>query len=92
MQDKFKVVFNGGRGKAKCAPNPKYPNGMTVDLAGNRKGCIVSLPYPAPEVGIWVVECKECSLTIALTAAGRIDDPKAVIVPCKTKESTRNGE
>ena len=90
MNGKFTLVFNGRGEKAKCPANPKFPNGMIVDLAGNKKGCVVQLPYPAPEVGLWHITCNQCSLTAALTAAGRTDDPKVVIIPCKALEATKD--
>jgi hypothetical protein len=75
-----------GRGKAKCPPDPNYPHGIEIDAAPpGTPTCIVTLPYPAPECGHWVVRCDECLMSIAITAAGRVDDPIRVRVPCRRK-------
>jgi hypothetical protein len=59
-----------GRGKAQCAPNPDFPEGISFDLAGPLTSCDVHLPYPAPECGHFEVLCDLCGYSIALTAAG----------------------
>jgi hypothetical protein len=76
-----------GRGKARCAPDPDYPRGKHVDASdGHLMVCRVTLPYPAPECGHFLVECEQCGLSAAVTAAGRPDDPLDVRVPCKSME------
>lgn len=81
---KFEITFiANGRGKAKCKPDPRFPDGMTFDMAGNKKGCVASIPYPAPECGLWLVKCNECPSLSAITAAGRVDDVKTAIVVCQ---------
>lgn len=73
-----------GRGKAQCPPNPDYPEGVAIDAAAlGEKACSVDLPYPAPECGTWMVRCDQCQMSVAITAAGRIDDPVSVRVPCR---------
>lgn len=79
-----------GRGKALCAPNPEYPNGIALDLT--RPGvptCLVVIPYPAPECGLWLVRCDECHLSIAVTAAGRPDDPISLKMECGERETVQ---
>jgi hypothetical protein len=72
-----------GRGKAQCPPDPDYPHGIEVDGAPpGVPSCTARLPYPAPECGMWIVHCDECPMTIAVTAAGRPDDPVSVRFPC----------
>jgi len=72
-----------GRGKAQCPPDPAYPEGIEIDLAGHAAAwCWVHLPYPAPECGHFVVRCKLCRFSAAVTAAGRPDDPKTLRIPC----------
>ena len=71
-----------GRGKARCAPNPAYPDGMDIKIA-MRPSCMVALPYPAPECGHYSLCCSRCGLTVAVTAAGRPDDPRSVEIPCQ---------
>lgn len=81
-----RIVFKpSGRGKAQCPPNPQYPDGIAIDGAGAGPACKVSLPYPAPECGMWMVECDECPLTIGISAAGRADDPISVRIACRRK-------
>lgn len=85
--DRFDISFRpNGRGKAQCAPNPNYPDGKNMDITKGELGCLIELPYPAPECGIWVVKCKACGLKVGITAAGRHDDPRDVRVPCKKIE------
>lgn len=72
-----------GRGPARCAPNAAYPNGIAVDIAGDKPACEITLPYPAPECGAYYINCNCCGLHFAVTAAGRPDDPISVRVPCK---------
>lgn len=78
------VTFKpSGRGKAQCPPDPSYPNGIALDCSDGRSpSCTVFLPYPAPECGVWLVRCHDCSMSVAVTAAGRPDDPTSVTVAC----------
>jgi hypothetical protein len=65
------------------SPDPAYPNGKDIDT-GERPACKVELPYPTKrEVGLFYVSCKLCKTTLVLTTAGRPDDPRTVMVPCK---------
>lgn len=82
---KHDVVFRpSGRGKAQCPPDPNYPNGIELDCSTPPAGatCLVGLPYPAPECGLWMVHCNQCAITIAVTTAGRPDDPISVRMDC----------
>lgn len=76
-----------GRGKARCAPDPTFPDGKDLDVSAGLQACKIDLPYPAPECGYWIVRCAACGLKVAVTAAGRPDDPKTVKFPCKTERS-----
>lgn len=70
----------------KCDPDPAYPNGINVDLAGPAKPtCSTALPYPARRIGHFLVTCERCGFSAAITTAGRPDDPCAVRVPCKRR-------
>jgi hypothetical protein len=82
--NKFDIYFEpSGRGKARCSPNPNYPTGIIVDLSEDQHNCEINLPYPAKECGIWIVKCNTCQTVIAVTAAGRPDDPIKVKIKCK---------
>lgn len=67
-----------------CEPNPDYPDGIDVDCSdGAQSTCSTPLPYPAKRCGLFLVKCERCGFTAAITTAGRADDPRSVIVPCK---------
>lgn len=71
--------------KAQVPPNPNYPDGIDID-SGRRPACRVELPYPAECVGLHYVACNDCKSNMMITAAGRPDDPKSVMLPCKQPE------
>jgi hypothetical protein len=72
-----------GRGKAQCDPNPDFPEGIALDATrGQTITCLVKLPYPAPECGMWLVKCQACGIRVMVTAAGRMDDPVSIKLPC----------
>ncbi len=74
--------IDSGR-EPQCEPDPDYPNGKDIDLAGPEpKACETALPYPAKRCGIYVVSCPACGHRCAITTAGRPDDPKSVRFPC----------
>lgn len=68
-----------------CPPDPDFPRGKDVDLRQSaiERGCTVILPYPAKRCGLYVVTCGKCGLRIAITTAGRPDDPHKITIPCK---------
>jgi len=78
-------VYFVDRGREpRCPPDPKYPEGMVVvDCAEEDRHCNVGLPYPAPRCGLWIVLCHTCGKSCAITAAGRVDDPRVLIMGCK---------
>jgi len=66
-----------------CAPDPAYPNGLKVDgSSGAAVTCETSLPYPARRCGYYEVSCELCGLSVLITTAGRVDDPKWVKLAC----------
>jgi hypothetical protein len=79
----LRVVFFGDGRKAQSPSNPRYPNGMDIDVSGGKlPRCSVDLPYPAKEVGRFLVSCRICGSQSVVTAAGRPDDPRSVKIPC----------
>jgi hypothetical protein len=82
----FNIKFLTRHRKARIAPDPAFPKGRDID-PGTRPACRADLPYPAECVGTWVVKCGYCGCTVAITAAGRPDDPKSLMIPCKRKLS-----
>lgn len=80
----FDIKATARRGPPQCPPNPAYPDGVDVqDAAPGVPACKVDLPYPAPERLVWMVRCKRCGYRLAITAAGRPDDPRSATIPCK---------
>jgi hypothetical protein len=67
-------------------PNPRYPDGVDVDLRANSTlaYCREELPYPAKRCGYFYVECDVCGVDALITTAGRPDDPRTVKMPCKS--------
>lgn len=67
-----------------CPPDPKHPLGVDFDISeGAERVCSVPLPYPAKRCGVYVVTCDVCRLRIAITTAGRPDDPRSLKVACR---------
>jgi hypothetical protein len=89
MSAQFSIEWEDFGREPRCAPNPVYPNGIDVDatllLPGPR--CVASLPYPAKRCGLYTVHCTMCGSSVALTTAGRVDDPRSVALACKSKGS-----
>jgi hypothetical protein len=92
MSSHHDVLFRpSGRGKARCAPDPDYPHGKATDCSTpGHPACEVALPYPAPECGTWIVRCRECPMSGAITAAGRPDDPTSVRMDCRERYAVQD--
>ena len=72
--------------EAVCQPDYRFPDGVDLDLSqGREPSCIVKLPYPAKRCGHYVVTCHICRQRIAITTAGRADDPRSVTISCMTE-------
>lgn len=81
----MKIEFIDSGREPQCAPDPSYPDGIAlVDLSeGVTLTCTAELPYPAPRIGLMEVECERCGLRVAVTVAGRPDDPRSVKLGCR---------
>lgn len=80
----LKVTWISHNRKAKCPPDPDWPNGKPADVAnGLTPSCKIDLPYPAPECGIHHIECVICGWSVGITAAGRPDDAPWAKLPCR---------
>jgi hypothetical protein len=85
--DLMKVKFIDSDREPKCKPNPRFPDGQHIDISQqSEQTCEAKIPYPAPRCGLMVVECEVCGFTVALTVAGRPDDPHTVKLPCKLRK------
>lgn len=80
----IEVQFLSHDRKAQCAPDPAFPDGMTIDV-GHKQMCAVDLPYPAECCGTYLVKCVICGMRVGFTAAGRTDDPRRVTLPCRVE-------
>lgn len=65
-----------------CKPNPAYPTGKDLDASHGGPACMTTLPYPAKRCGLYVIECEACGLRVAVTTAGRPDDPSSIKLGC----------
>jgi hypothetical protein len=83
--DQFLVEWNDGKREPQCPSDPAYPDGIDVDVSSGKTACVVSLPYPAKRCGFYVVRCRLCDFSVALTTAGRRDDPRSIKIPCELK-------
>lgn len=84
MSERHKVEWIDHGREPQCAPNPLYPKGIDLDASlGARRTCKVDLPYPARRCGHYAVWCSACGMTLAVTTAGRVDDPRSVTVACE---------
>lgn len=86
MPDQFQIRWHDSGREPQCPPNPAFPNGVHLDLAAGRAPgarCVLDLPYPARRCGYYSITCRTCGLRVAVTTAGRPDDPCAVKLPCK---------
>jgi hypothetical protein len=83
----FKIEWDDHEREPQCAPNPAYPNGIDLDGShGALATCVAALPYPARRCGLYLVECETCGIRIAITTAGRPDDPRSVKIACQRPE------
>lgn len=80
------VAFNDSGREPTQKPNPAYPEGMDVNLAEpGAKSCTRNLPYPAPRCGTYSIICRTCGYSAIITVAGRRDDPRTIMLPCKNR-------
>lgn len=83
---KITVTWHDGGREPQCDPDPRYPNGIDLDVSeGTKPTCKVEFPYPAKRCGHYVVHCQDCGLKGAITTAGRVDDPRSLTMACKGK-------
>lgn len=83
-EGKFTVQWVDLEREPQCEPNPAYPDGVDVDVSFGLPACSASLPYPAKRCGFYRVKCQICGLAVGVTAAGRVDDPRSITIPCRT--------
>jgi len=89
VEQAIRVTWHDGGREPQCEPNPAYPKGIDLDVSlGAKNTCSVTLPYPAKRCGHFIVKCRACGTRIAITTAGRPDDPRSVRIPCSRDGAT----
>lgn len=78
----MKIEWHDGGREPQCPPDPAYPTGKDVLLVDGIEKCATRLPYPARRCGYFTVKCERCGAHVAVTTAGRPDDPRSVEIPC----------
>jgi hypothetical protein len=78
----FIVAWQDRHREPQDKPDPAYPEGVDLDISKGATSCKVLLPYPAARCGFYVVRCTLCDFSVAITTAGRPDDPRSVTIPC----------
>jgi hypothetical protein len=79
-----RIQWIDGKAEPKNPPNPRYPLGIDLDMSkGADRSCQVTLPYPAKRIGYYDVECTDCGIRVAISTAGRADDPRSAKIACK---------
>ena len=87
----LKVEWIDGGREPQCAPNPKYPEGVDIDLSvGMPTTCSADLPYPAKRCGAYLVQCEACDMKAVITTAGRADDPRSIKLPCQVQRVVKH--
>ena len=83
----FDVEWMDSGREPQCPPNPKYPEGIDIDISnGSGVSCLVELPYPARRCGLYRLHCRTCGFTAGVTTAGRPDDPRSVRIACQIRQ------
>lgn len=82
----FDIRWHDAKREPTQQPDPRYPDGIDLDLAGPlQPACSTLLPYPAKRCGAFLIRCTTCGWTGVVSTAGRPDDPRSVRIPCKAK-------
>lgn len=82
--EQFQVDWIDHEREPQCPPNPNHPYGTALVLIRDdvHEFCVAMLPYPAARCGVYVVRCKLCGFSVAITTAGRPDDPLSLSISC----------
>lgn len=80
----FDITWIDHNREPQVPPDPMFPNGRDIDGShGAEKTCVIDLPCPAKRCGHYLVKCIKCGYVVAITTAGRPDDPRSVKVGCR---------
>jgi hypothetical protein len=86
--DPFEITWVDAGREPRVAPNPNYPDGIDIVAAApmGARRCRVELPYPARRIGHYLIECRRCGTRVAVTTAGRPDDPRSATIGCRPRQ------
>lgn len=85
------VTWIDGHREPQCPSDPNYPKGVDLDVsAGAQRTCKTQLAYPAKRCGRYTIVCEICGLTVAVSTAGRADDPRSITLACRRSVTLRN--
>lgn len=82
MGEQFTIAWIDRGCEPQCAPDPNFPNGKRIKAPSGILACPVELPYPAKRCGYYLVERTRCAVRVAITTAGRPDDPRSAEIAC----------
>ena len=83
MSEQFDIRWIDRGREPRNPPNPDYPDGIHVDVSrDSAPSCRADLPYPARRCGVYKVVCRRCGMSVAVTTAGRADDPRSLTMAC----------
>jgi hypothetical protein len=92
LAEQFRIIWRDSGREPQCPPNPAYPEGIDLDISSpGLASCQTPLPYPARRCGVYIVSCLVCGLNVAVTTAGRPDDPRSARIPCKPHPEAGHG-
>lgn len=79
----FEVTWYDGGVKSAGRPDPNHPDGKSLDYSGNvGKKCIVDLPYPNENCGVYEGVCTTCGAMFCVAVQGRPDDIRQITIAC----------
>ena len=91
MEQHTVTWIDSGR-EPQCESNPKYPDGIDLDLSdGANTVCRILLAYPAKRCGMYLISCNLCGQSVIVTTAGRRDDPRMVTLACRLRRPVTVG-
>lgn len=84
MSDQFRIEWVDAGLEPECEPDPRYPQGIDLDLVKDPQlpSCSTALPYPARRIGMFMIQCRFCQIAVGCTTAGRPDDPRSIKFNC----------
>jgi hypothetical protein len=83
LTDHISIRWVDSGREPRIASNPNFPDGIDLDVSnGAERTCMRNLSYPARRCGYFLIECRKCGQSAAITTAGRRDDPRSIKLAC----------